>query len=153
LPAGNQKAYFNIPNFFDSPDLLGWYEVVYEDDYKEIIPVQYGVNILEWNPGGEKSLDTLEGETGAVQKAYSYEADAVNCSADMQKDAPVFFSYEWTNKRFGKVIKEVNLYGSRNYQAQQQDYGKVVSAPMKNNAIMLAAISKVKKKTPFIPKN
>jgi hypothetical protein len=51
------------------------------------------------------------------------------------------------------VIKEVNLYGSRNYQAQQQDYGKVVSAPMKNNAIMLAAISKVKKKTPFIPKN
>jgi hypothetical protein len=37
LPAGNQKAYFNIPNMFDSPDLLGWYEVVYEDGYKEII--------------------------------------------------------------------------------------------------------------------
>src|SRR5205085_11190952 len=100
----------------------------------------------------EKSLDTLEGETGAPQKAYSYEADPVNCSKDM-KDGPVFFSYEWTNKRFGKVIKEVNLYGSQNYQAQQQDYGKVVSAPMKNNAILLAAISKVKKKTPFIPQN
>jgi hypothetical protein len=153
LPAGNQKAYFNIPNTFDSPDLLGWYEVVYEDGYKEIIPVQYGVNILEWNPGGEKSLDTLEGETGAPQKAYSYEADPVYCSADKQKNAPVFFSYEWTNKRFGKVIKEVNLYGSENYRAQLQDYGKVESAPMKNNAILLAAISKVKKKTPFIPKN
>lgn len=153
LPAGNQKAYFNIPNTFDTPDMLGWYEVVYEDGYKEIIPVQYGVNILEWNPGGEKSLDTLEGETGAPQKAYSYEADPVKCSADGQNDGPVFFSYEWTNKRFGKVIKEVNLYGSRNYQAQQQDYGKVVSAPMKNNAILLAAISKVKKKSPFIPKN
>lgn len=153
LPAGNQKAYFNIPNFFDTPDLLGWYEVVYEDGYKEIIPVQYGVNILEWNPGGEKSLDTLEGDTGAPQKAFSYEADMVNCSSDLQKNAPAFFAYEWTNKRFGKVIKEVNLYGSRNYQAQQQDYGKVVTAPMKNNAILLAAISKVKKKTPFIPKN
>ena len=151
LPAGNQKAYFNIPNFFDSPDLLGWYEIVYEDGFKEIIPVQYGVNILEWNPGGEKSLDTLEGETGAPQKAYSYEADPVNCSIDGQKNAPVFFAYEWTNKRFGKVIKEVNLYGSQNYQAQQQDYGKVVSAPAKNNAILLAGISKVKKMMPFIP--
>ena len=77
LPAENQKAYFNIPNNFDSPDLLGWYEIVYEDGYKEIIPLQYGVNIMEWNPGGEKSLDTLEGETGAPQKAYCYEADPV----------------------------------------------------------------------------
>ncbi|NCU03564.1 MAG: family 20 glycosylhydrolase, partial [Chitinophagaceae bacterium] len=81
LPAGNQKAYFNIPNFFDTPDLLGWYEVIYEDGYKEIVPIQYGVNILEWNPGGEKSLDTLEGETGAPQKAYCYQADPVNCSS------------------------------------------------------------------------
>lgn len=151
LPAGNQKAYFNIPNFFDSPDLLGWYEVVYEDGFKEIIPVQYGVNILEWNPGGEKSLDTLEGETGAPQKAYCYAADPVNCS--VTDKGPSFFAFEWVNKRFGKVIKEVNLYGSVNYQAQQQDYGRVVSAPMKNNAIILAAISKVKKRDQIKPKN
>jgi hypothetical protein len=149
LPAGNQKAYFNIPNNFDSPDLLGWYEVVYEDGFKEIIPVQYGVNILEWNPGGEKSLDKLEGETGAAQKAYCYEADPVNCSST--GTAPSFFAFEWVNKRYGKVIKEVNLYGSVNYQAQQQDYGKVVSAPMESNAILLAAISKVKKKEPNKP--
>lgn len=153
LPGANQKGYFNIPNTFDTPDMLGWYEVVYEDGYKEIIPVQYGVNIMEWNPGGEKSIDTLEGDTGAPQNAYAYEADPVNCSADTGKNAPVFFAYEWTNKRFGKVIKEVNLYGVHNYQAQQQDYGKVVSAPMKNNAILLAAVSKVKKKMPFIPQN
>ena len=148
---GIRKPISTSRTFFDSPDLLGWYEIVYEDGFKEIIPVQYGVNILEWNPGGEKSLDTLEGETGAPQKAYSYEADPVNCSIDGQKNAPVFFAYEWTNKRFGKVIKEVNLYGSQNYQAQQQDYGKVVSAPAKNNAILLAGISKVKKMMPFIP--
>ena len=73
IPSGNQKSYFNIPNFFDSADLLGWYEIVYEDGLKEIIPIQYGVNILEWNPGGEKSLDTKEGDTGSAQHAYCYE--------------------------------------------------------------------------------
>ncbi len=151
LPAGNQKAYFNIPDNFDSPDLLGWYEIVYEDGYKDIIPVQYGVNILEWNPGGEKSLDTLEGETGAPQKAYCYEADPVNCSADTTNIK--FFSFEWVNKRFGKVIKEVNLYGSNHYQALQQNYGAVETAPMKSNAILLAGISKVKKREPFKPRS
>ena len=34
LPAGNQKAYFNIPDNFDAADVLGWYEIVYEDGYK-----------------------------------------------------------------------------------------------------------------------
>ena len=150
LPAGNQKAYFNIPNMFDSPDLLGWYEIVYEDGFKEIIPLQYGVNIMEWNPGGEKSLDTLEGETGAPQKAYCYEADPVQISTDTTNIK--FFAYEWVNKRFGKIIKEVNVYGSRNYQALQQNYGQVETAPMASNAILLAAISKVKKREPYQPK-
>jgi hypothetical protein len=153
LPSGNQKSYFNIPNNFDSPDLLGWYEIVYEDGFKEIVPIQYGVNIMEWNPGGEKSLDTLEGETGAPQKAYCYEADPVNCSVSGKSGSPTFFAFEWVNKRFGKVIKEVNLYGSVNYEALQQDYGKVRTKPMENNAILLAAISKVKKRLPYIPKN
>ena len=153
IPAANQKAYFNIPDFFDSADLLGWYEIVYEDGYTETVPIQYGVNILEWNPGGEKSLDTREGDTGSPQSAYCYEADAVSCSPDMAKDPVTFFAFEWVNKRFGKVIKEVNLHGSLNYQALQQDYGKVVTAPMASNAIFLAGISKVVKREPFIPKN
>jgi hypothetical protein len=152
VPSANQKAYFNIPNFFDSADLLGWYEIVYEDGFREIVPIQYGVNILEWNPGGEKSLDTREGDTGSPQSVYCYEADAVACSADMTTTPVTFFAFEWVNNRFGKVIKEVNLYGSVNYQAQQQDYGQVVSAPMASNAILLAGISKVVKRTPFIPK-
>jgi hypothetical protein len=152
VPSANQKAYFNIPNFFDSADLLGWYEIVYEDGFKEILPIQYGVNILEWNPGGEKSLDTREGDTGSPQSAYCYEADPVACSTDMKNNPVTFFAFEWVNNRFGKVIKEVNLYGSLNYQAQQQDYGKVVAEPMKSNAVLLAGISKVVKRQPFIPK-
>ena len=152
LPSGNQKAYFNIPDFFDSADLLGWYEIVYEDGLKEIVPIQYGVNILEWNPGGENSIDKREGDTGSEQSAYCYEADPVACSNDMKNSPVTFFAFEWVNKRFGKVIREVNLYGSLNYQAQQQDYGKVVSAPMSSNAIILAGISKVVKRLPFSPK-
>ena len=152
IPAGNQKAYFNIPNFFDSADLLGWYEIVYEDGLKEIIPIQYGVNILEWNPGGEKSIDKKEGDTGSPQHAYCYEADPVACSSDMNNKPITFFSFEWVNPRFGKVIKEVNLHGSENYKATQQDYGKVVTEPMKSNAIILAGISKVMKRVPYIPR-
>jgi hypothetical protein len=152
IPAANQKAYFNIPDFFDSADLLGWYEIVYEDGFTEIVPVQYGVNILEWNPGGEKSLDTREGDTGSPQSAYCYEADAIKCSTGVVQNPVTFFAFEWVNKRFGKVIKEVNLHGSMNYQALQQDYGKVVTAPMASNALFLAAISKVKKREPFTPK-
>ena len=150
LPAGNQKAYFNIPDMFDSPDLLGWYEIVYEDGYKDVVPLQYGVNIMEWNPGGEKSLDTLVGETGAPQKAYCYEADPINISTDTSNIK--FFAYEWVNKRYGKIIKEVNLFGSDHFQALQQDYGRVETAPMSSNAILLAAISKVKKREPYKPK-
>jgi hypothetical protein len=152
LPSSNQKSYFNIPDFFDSADLLGWYEIVYEDGLKEIVPIQYGVNILEWNPGGENSIDKREGDTGSEQSAYCYEADPVACSNDMKNSPVTFFAFEWVNKRFGKVIREVNLYGSLNYQAQQQDYGKVVSAPMSSNAIILAGISKVVKRLPFSPK-
>lgn len=152
IPAVNQKAYFNIPDFFDSADLLGWYEIIYEDGYKEIVPIQYGVNILEWNPGGEKSLDKREGDTGSPQSAYCYEADPVACSSDMQNSPVTFFAFEWVNKRFGKIIKEVNLRGSVNYQALQQDYGKVVTEPMASNVILLAGISKVVKREPFVPK-
>jgi len=148
----NQKSYFNIPNFFDSADLLGWYEIVYEDGYKEIVPIQYGVNILEWNPGGDKSLDKKIGDTGSPQQAYCYEGDPVECSSDMNNNPVTFFAFEWVNPRFGKAIKEVNLHGSDNYQATQQDYGTVVTAPMSSNAVFLAGISKVVKRMPYVPK-
>jgi hypothetical protein len=146
LPSENQKAYFNIPDFFDSADLLGWYEIVYDDGFKTIVPIQYGVNILEWNPGGEDRIDKMEGETGAPQNIYCYEADPISCSSDIKANPITFFAYEWVNPRFGKKIKEVNLHGTINYQALQTDYGKPVTKPMKSNAIFLAGISKVKKR-------
>ena len=69
------------------------------------------------------------------------------------KSKPVtFYAFEWVNKRFGKRVMEVNLYGSVDYQAQQQDYGKVVSAPLASNAVIVAGISKVVKRIPFSPK-
>jgi hypothetical protein len=152
LPGGNQKAYFNIPDFFDTADLLGWYEVIYEDGFRVTVPVQYGVNILEWNPGGEGSLDKREGRTGSAQNAYCYEADPIRCSSDMNNNPITFFAYEWINPRFGKVIKEVNLHGTINYQAQATNYGVPEFKPMPSNAIILTGISKVKKREPFMPK-
>ncbi|XOV91563.1 MAG: glycoside hydrolase family 20 zincin-like fold domain-containing protein [Bacteroidota bacterium] len=149
--AANQKAYFNIPDFFDTSDLLGWYEVVYEDGYKINVPIQYGVNILEWNPGGDKSLDLREGKTGSAQLSYAYEADAITISSSQENNPITFFAYEWVNPRFGKKIKEVNLFGSKNYQSLQQDYGKPVTEPMESNAVFLGGISKVIKREPYKP--
>jgi hypothetical protein len=151
LPAENQKAYYNMPDFFDTPDLLGWYEVIYEDGFKAVVPVQYGVNILEWSAGGENSLDNREGRTGSAQNAYCYLADPISCASG-EADHPVtFYAYEWVNPRFGKKIKEVNVYGSVNYQSTQRA-GNPETRPMPGNAILLAGISKVRKREPCIPK-
>jgi len=152
LPAGNQKAYFNIPDNFDAADVLGWYEIVYEDEYRQIVPIQYGVNILEWNPGGEKSLNKNEGETGSAQKTYSYQADAIPCSSDEKENPITFFAFEWVNKRFGKKIKEVNLHGTMNYRALQQEYSKPVTEPAPSNAIILIGLSKVIRREPVQPR-
>ncbi len=142
LPAGNQKAYFDIYNTFDSSDLLGWYEMVYEDGYVVTVPIQYGVNILEWNPGGEKSLDLREGDTGSPQQGYCYAADAVECSANAKKSI-TFYAFEWVNPRFGKKIAAVNVVGSRKYESLQPVYSHVVTKPLRSNAIMLIGLSKV----------
>jgi len=150
LPSENQKAYFNIPDFFDTADLLGWYEVIYEDGFKLTIPIQYGVNILEWNPGAENRLDINEGETGSAQNVYCYNADPVICSSGLPQ--LTFFAFEWVNPRYGKKIKEVNLCGTVNYQATQTNYGVPEYAPMKSNAIILAGLSKIKKREPYVPK-
>jgi hypothetical protein len=153
LPSENQKAYFNIPDFFDSSDLLGWYEIVYDDNFKITVPIQYGINILEYNPGGEDRLDKMEGETGAPQNVYAYNADPVVCSDASSKSPVTFFAFEWVNPRFGKKIREVNVCGTVDYQATGTDYGKPVFSPLKSNAIMLAGITMVKKTQPYLPKS
>jgi len=149
LPAGNQKAYYNMPSFFDTPDLLGWYEVIYEDGFKAVVPVQYGVNIMEWNPG-DSGFDKVEGRTGSAQNSYCYEADPIQCSVDEEGNPITFYAYEWVNPRFGKVIKEVNLYGSVNFKSTVRS-GNPRTRPMPSNAILLGGISKVIKREPYIP--
>ena len=125
--------------------MVKYYEILYKDGFRIIVPVQYGVNILEWNPGGENSLDKMEGKTGSPQNAYCYRADPISCSSNEEDNPITFYAYEWVNPRFGKIIKEVSLYGTIDYQATQAA-GNPKTNPMTSNAILLAAISKVQKR-------
>ncbi len=126
-PASNHMGHRTIFNFVDCADLLGWYEVVYEDGFIETIPVRYGVNILEWQW-------TRDGKSSNL----CYEADPVNCAAD-DKEPVMFFAFEWLNPRFGKVIQEIRLKGSKNF----KDYrGQIIAS----NGIALLAMSIVEKR-------
>ena len=46
-PATNGPAYKGIYNYNDTADLLGWYEVIYEDNYRELF--QYGTGSISVN--------------------------------------------------------------------------------------------------------
>ncbi len=134
LPATNKEAYRLIWDMHDSADLLGWYEVVYEDGLPELVPIRYGVNILEWNWRRHSRRGT-----------YCYGADEVACG--QSSESPIsFFALEWTSPRLGQVIREVSLKGSKGFRGAvpgfENAFGKVIS----NNAVMLKAISFVKKR-------
>ncbi|MFC1712073.1 glycoside hydrolase family 20 zincin-like fold domain-containing protein [Candidatus Poribacteria bacterium] len=126
-PSSKLMGHSIIFNFPDCADLLGWYEVVYEDGFIETIPIRYGVNILEWQwarDGGPNGL--------------CYEADPVNCAAD-GKEPVTFFAFEWLNPRFGKIIQEIRLKGSKNFRNFR---GQIIAS----NGIALLAMSIVKKR-------
>jgi hypothetical protein len=123
----NRRAYSAIYNFADTADLLGWYEVVYEDGFVVTIPVRYGVNIA--------SLD-------AASRA-PYEADAVDCGRDA--GTPVrFFAFEWVNPRLGKVIAEVRVKGASGFAGPPREFQGEPGERPESNAIVLAAVSLVK---------
>ena len=138
-PTNNEKAYRYIYNFDDTADLLGWYEVIYEDEFVETIPVRYGVNIIEWNSNPSDETKKWEGKTGEPQSTYCYDADAIECSTSIRNNPITFYAFEWINKRFGKKVKEINLKGSKNFKSYR---GKVIQ----DNAIILIALSVVKKR-------
>ena len=105
--ANNKKAYDIIYNFSETAELLGWYEIVYEDGFVETVPVRYGLNILDWQwrkriTGNEKPRIKYN------QNNYAYQASAVECSGEKSKPV-TFFAFEWENTRPGKQIKEINL--------------------------------------------
>lgn len=126
----NRKAYYNIYNFEETADLLGWYEVVYEDGFVETIPIRYGVNILDWR--WHQRIIRNEKETIHYnQDKYAYVADAISVTKDNARPV-TFFAYEWRNARFGEKIKHVNLK-TVNYKKNNE------------NAIILLGISVVEK--------
>jgi hypothetical protein len=130
--AANDMSYRYIHNFADTADLLGWYEVVYEDGFVATVPVRFGWNILPlgWS---SKADSILKGS--AREPSYAYAADAVAAGE------ATLFAYEWVNPRFGKVVKEVRLHGTSRYKDSR---GNLTP----DNAIVLAAISVVEKRVP-----
>lgn len=134
-PALNRESFRLIWDEQDTADLLGWYEVTYEDDFTLSVPIRYGVNICEWN---------WDKRTSA--KDYCYGADAVPLGGSAG-NAITFFAYEWINPRLGKVIREVALKGSKGFRGGSDDFNNEEGPVIANNAVILAAISAVNKRS------
>jgi hypothetical protein len=138
LPAGNEKGHRKIYNFMDTADLLGWYEVVYKDGFRTTIPIRYGVNILDIEAGKRASDTWPEGKTGAPQNFYAYQTEFLECS-QIPNDSKAFFAYEWKNPRFGKIIKQISLYGIKSFR-------NTSDKQIPDNSLILLAINYTKKR-------
>jgi hypothetical protein len=135
IPATNKEAYRLIWDPDDSADLLGSYEVMYEDGLSEIIPIRYGVNILEWNWTKHQPA-----------KTYCYGADAVRCGPSTQNPI-IFFAYEWISPRLGKMIREVRLAGSTHFRGAVPGFENFYGEVIPGNAVILKALSVVKRRS------
>jgi hypothetical protein len=97
-------------------DLLGWYRVVYEDGFEQLIQILYSVNIREWHlwgtdPRTGEPDPCLTGKANCSRGDLCYKGDVINCSKSADREMN-FFAYEWTNPRFGIKIKEICLEGA-----------------------------------------
>jgi len=133
-PATNKEAYRLLWDMQDSADLLGWYEVVYEDGLPEIIPIRYGVNILEWNWGHEKTSGKC-----------CYDAAGIPCGKSGDQ-VITFFAFEWASPRLGKVIREVRLKGTTGFRGAVPGFENSFGEVIPENAVMLKALSVVRKR-------
>jgi len=133
-PATNKESFRLIYDPEDTADMLGWYEVVYEDGFVATIPIRYGVNIAEWNWPNRKSA-----------RDYAYDADAVSVG-ETDANPITFFAFEWTNPRLGKVIKEIRLRGTTGFRGGDPDFVNGFGPVILNNGVILKAISIVKKR-------
>jgi len=133
--AKNRQNYRLIWDQQDTADLLGWYEVVYEDGFVTTIPIRYGVNILEWNWDERISA-----------RDYCYNADAVAVGS-RAPDRVTFFAYEWINPRLGKVVQEIRLKGTTSFRGGSDDFNNEMGPVIAGNAVILAALSVVKKRS------
>ncbi len=133
--AKNRESYRLIWDQPDTADLLALYEVVFEDGFVSTIPIRYGVNILEWNWSERISA-----------RDYCYSADAV-AIGNHATDNITFFAYEWINPRLGKVIQEIRLRGSIGFRGGSDDFNNDMGPVIASNAVILAALSVVRKRT------
>jgi hypothetical protein len=131
-PAANREPDHLLWDVFDSADVLGWFEVRYEDGYTETIPIRYGVNIAEWDWQSRKT-----------DREYCYGADPMTVSGEGAKSITMFV-YEWQNPRPGKVVSELRLNGTRGFRGADADYSDHYGPAIADNAIMLLAVSTVK---------
>ena len=138
-PASNKESFRVIWDQQDTADLLGWYEVIYEDGLVSSIPIRYGVHLLEWD------WQQRAGHAGNTSASYCYGADAIAIGTE---DHPVtFFAFEWLNPRIRKVIRELRLCGSSGFQGGSSDFDNSWGPVIETNAVMLRAISFVQKRS------
>lgn len=109
----NDMAYKIIHNFDETAELLGWYEIIYEDGFTTSIPLRYGINILDWKWARRTAL---KGKEAGSQK-YVYEADAIDYTP-AGSDPVTFFAYEWVNPRLGKKVRSINIFSAGNSKNQ-----------------------------------
>lgn len=133
-PATNKESFRLIWDQQDTADLLGWYEIVYEDGFVTSIPIRYGVNILEWNLGKRP-----------VAHSYCYGADALPIGKH-SGDGVTFLAYEWINPRLGKVIEEIRLKGTRGFRGGPNDFNNSYGPVIESNAVILKAVSGVRRR-------
>lgn len=129
--ASNQEPDRLLWDVPDSADLLGWYEIVYQDEFSETVPIRYGVNIAEWNWA-----------TRTAARDYCYGADAVALGGSGDRQI-TFFSFEWLNPRPGKIIREIRLKGTSGFRGADPDFSNHYGPVIKENAVILKAISVV----------
>jgi hypothetical protein len=134
-PASNRESTRLIWDQQDTADLLGWYEVVYQDGFVTTIPIRYGVNILEWNWAERNSAYD-----------YCYNADPLEIG-EGNGETVTFFAYEWINPRLGKVIQEIRLKGTKGFRGGSDEFNNEYGPVVASNAVLLRALSLVRKRT------
>jgi hypothetical protein len=132
--AENRESFRELWDQQDTADMLGWYEVVYDDGFVTTVPIRYGVHLLEWSWNERTSAND-----------YCYGADAVPVGAG-SRDGVTLFAYEWINPRFGKEIREIRLHGTQGFRSATADFDNQQGGPIENNAVILRAITLVKKR-------
>jgi hypothetical protein len=133
--ASNKESFRLIWDQQDTADLLGWYEVVYEDGFTTTVPIRYGVNILEWDWDKRSSA-----------RDYCYGADALSIGSD-PNNSVTFFAFEWINQRPGKVIEEIRLKGTTAFRGGSDDFDNNYGSVIGSNAVIVRAISMVRKRS------